>query len=441
MSLHPALSEALSLAVEPRPAPALTCRDTRLPDLPGKVHAVIGMRRSGKTSFLRQLQARWRQTVPPEQALYLSFDDDRLIGIGPEQLSSLVEEFYRRYPDLRGRRRVQWCLDEIHCVPGWERFLRRLLDTEEVGLVVSGSSAQMLSREVHTSLRGRGIETLIMPFSFREALRHRGEEPPADPRRWSPALRSSIEARLLTYLDEGGFPEAQGLDVHTRFRLLQGYVDSVLFRDVVERHAVSQVAALRWLVRHCLRNPASLFSAHRLHQDLRAQGHGVAKDAVHAFLAHLTDAFLISTVPLATESERRRNSNPRKLYPADPGLIHAFETSGRAQRGRALETAVFHELIRRGRDVAYVLTDERLEVDFLARPPGGTEELIQVCTDLSDPQVRERELRAMAAAALQFPQARRLLLVLTHDQATSVSMPGLEVLPVAAWMLERPAVT
>lgn len=68
---------------------------------------------------------------------------------------------------------VHWFLDEIQVVPGWERFARRVLDTERCEPVISGSSARMLSREVHTSLRGRGIATVIRPFSFREYLRDR----------------------------------------------------------------------------------------------------------------------------------------------------------------------------------------------------------------------------------------------------------------------------
>ncbi len=80
----------------------------------------------------------------------------------------------------------------------------------------------------------------------------------------------------------------------------------------------------------------------------------MAKDAVHAMLGYLIDAFLISAVSLATDSERRRNSNPPKIYPADPGLIPAFDRSGRANVGHALETAVLHELERRGAEVGYV---------------------------------------------------------------------------------------
>ena len=206
-----------------------------------------------------------------------------------------------------------------------------MLDSERVEIVVSGSSARMLSREVHTSLRGRGMETVIRPFSFREFLRYRGEEPEREAQQWTSAERSLVEKRFREYLVEGGIPETQGLSPALRFELLQGYVDTVLFRDVVERYGVSQVAALRWLVRQCLRNPAGSFSVHRLHQDLKAQGHGVAKDAVHAMLGYLLDAFLLGAVPLATESERQAQLESAQALPGGPG------TDPRLRRERSLE--------------------------------------------------------------------------------------------------------
>ena len=172
MALHPVLEEKLNAALAPVPAEPMTRRDAALPEIPKKVHAVTGMRRSGKTTFLQQLAAESRRGAAPELALYLSFDDDRLADITADQLSALLEEFYRRYPQLRRRTTVAWFFDEIQLVAGWDRFVRRVLDTENVQVVVSGSSARMLSREVHTSLRGRGIETTIRPFSFREFLRH-----------------------------------------------------------------------------------------------------------------------------------------------------------------------------------------------------------------------------------------------------------------------------
>ncbi len=118
------------------------------------------------------------------------------------------------------------------------------MDSERVEFVVSGSSARMLSREVHTSLRGRGMETVIRPFSFREFLRHRKEEPTKPARQWTAAQRSSVENRFREFMVGGGFPEAQGLTPALQVELLQSYVDCVLFRDEVERFEVSQVNSI-----------------------------------------------------------------------------------------------------------------------------------------------------------------------------------------------------
>lgn len=436
MNLHPILNEKLSSALLPLENKTLTRRDALLPQLPDKVHAVIGMRRAGKTSFLHQLQVEKRRGEASEQSLYISFDDERLSDIDAGQLSLLLEELYRRFPGLRGQRKVTWYLDEIQLVPGWDRFVRRVMDSEAVEIVVSGSSARMLSREVHTSLRGRGLATVIRPFGFREFLRHRGEEPEVEARRWTAARRSLIENRFAEFLRVGGFPEAQGVRPADRLQLLQGYVDTVLFRDIVERYAVSQVAALRWLVRQALRNPAGSFSVHRLAQDLRSQGLGVGKEILAELLGHLMDAFLLSAVPVASESLRRQNSNPRKLYPADPGLIGAFDTGSRSNLGRALETVVYNELERRGAEVAYVKTASGFEVDFLARTAAGPQQLVQVCADLSQESTRRRELRALEEAGREFPDAQHLLLVADGESARALEPAGVRVLPVYEWLLE-----
>jgi len=274
MAVHPILIEKLNEAVSVDKPVLFTPRDARLPGIPKKVHAVIGMRRAGKTTFLRQLQTERRLSLPPERAVYISFDDDRLADLPAGQLSQLLEEYYRRYPELRGRETVYWYFDEIQLVSGWERFVRRVLDSEQVEIVVSGSSARMLSREIHTALRGRSVETIIRSFSFREFLRHRGEEPAKPAGEFKATERSLIEKRFREYLETGGFPEAQGLDTRMRVELLQGYVQAVIFRDILERYGITQVAALRWLVRQCLRNPAGSFSVHRLDHDLipKAQG-------------------------------------------------------------------------------------------------------------------------------------------------------------------------
>ena len=191
------------------PLPSMTRRDVRLPKVHGKALAVIGMRRSGKTTFLWQCLAdRLTEGAPRESLLYFSFEDERLAGMKAGELSWIVEEFFRLQPGLRDARKATFFFDEIQTVPGWEGFARRLLDTEKVEMFLSGSSARLLSREVATSMRGRAMEVMIHPFSFREALRHTGAEPDAAWERLPKAVRSDLDRRLSLYLAQGGFPEA-----------------------------------------------------------------------------------------------------------------------------------------------------------------------------------------------------------------------------------------
>ncbi len=417
------------------PLPALTRRDIRLPKMRNKAVTLIGMRRSGKTSFLwQELARRHAAGVAREGLLYFSFEDERLAGMTARELGLVVEEYYRLNPDWRDGRRATFFFDEIQAVPGWESFARRLLDSEAIDLFLSGSSAKLLSREVATSMRGRAVEAVVYPFSFREVLRHHESEPKKPAVRLTKAERSALDRHLLDYLWTGGFPEAQGLEDRDRLELLKGYVDVVLLRDIIERHAVSHPLALRWLVRQLLGNPAGSFSISKFYGDLKSQGIAVAKDTLHGFLGHLEDAFLVRVVSLATDSERRRMVNPRKVYPIDPGLIPVFDRSGKSNLGHALETCVLIELDRRGAEVGYVRTPGGSEVDFLARYPAGGEELIQVCASLDDPATRERELRALAEAAALHPRASRSLIALDMPVAPDVPQ-GTLLHRAADWML------
>jgi len=429
--LNQQLTESLT-----RPLPALTRRNIRLPQVPGKAFAVIGMRRAGKTSFLWQcLGDRLQAGRPRESLVLLGFEDDRLAGMNATDLDWLLEEYFRRHPEFRGKMEVTLCLDEIQTVPGWERFARRVLDTEKVALFLSGSSAKLLSREVATSLRGRGLEVLVHPFSFREALRHAGREPKQPWNRPTRAERSEVDHRLRHYLTAGGFPEAQGLEARDRGELLQRYVDVAILRDVIERHGVTNPEALRWLQRQLLGNPGGGFSVQKFYNDLRSQGLAVGKDTLHEYLAHLEDSFLVRTVWLAAKSARRRMVNPRKAYPVDPGLIPTDPRTGQTQWGHALETAVMVELERRGYDVGYLKTDEGWEVDFLATGPGRKPLLLQVCVSAADPTVLEREARALKIARAAHPSAQALLLTL--DAAAPAPLPhGVSWVTASSWLLE-----
>lgn len=229
------------------------------------------MRRAGKTTFLHQMRReRFEQGTTREQLPYVNFEDERLVDLAAAKLHVIVEAHYRRFPALRGRETVTWCFDEIQLVKGWERFIRRLLDTERVEIFLTGSSATMLSREIATSLRGRAWEVVMHPFSFEETLRHLGKPIPPRIDFLSAAERSNIEHTFHAWLITGGFPEAQEPVTATRHQLLHDYVDVAILRDVVERHHVSNIAGLRWMVRHLLGNAGSLFCVEKFYAALKS---------------------------------------------------------------------------------------------------------------------------------------------------------------------------
>jgi uncharacterized protein len=426
------LSESLAAPITP-----LTPRDIRLPQIPGKAMAVIGVRRCGKTSFLRlRIAERLAEGRPRESQLLLSLEDERLVGLSAADLGWLLEEHERQFSGLRESGAMSLYLDEVQLVPGWQTLVRRLLDIGGIEVFVSGSSAKLLSREVATSLRGRGMEVLVHPFSFREVLRHAGQEPEAPWERLNSTARAALDGALRRYLEEGGFPEAQQTERRDRLALLKGYVDVMVLRDVIERHHVRNTPALRWLQRHLLATPGGNFSMKKLYDSLRSQGVPVAKDTLYEYLDHLQDAFLIRTVGMHSTSERQRMVNPRKAYPIDPGLIPLYERLGRRHFGRALETAVMLELERREYTVDWLRTREGWEVDFIAQRPGEPPLLVQVSLDTEEPETWAREVRSLEAAARAYPSARAHLVTFDSTLPAHALPPTIEWMPASRWLLE-----
>ena len=423
------------------PIPKFTRRDIYVPNLRGKAIAVIGMRRTGKSTFLWQLLSdRLAKGSSRESLLYFSFEDERLTGMKAVDLQLLVEEFYRLHPGIRDKKTAVFFLDEIQVVSGWESFVRRLLETEKIELFISGSSARLLSREVATSMRGRAVEAIVHPFSFREYLRHVGREPENEPDRLPKSQRSFLEKDLREYLSTGGFPESVGVEPRDRFHLLRGYVDTALLRDVIERHGVSHPIALRWMIHHLLANAAGSFSINKFYNDLRSQGIPIAKDTLHEYLAYLEDAFLVRSISISSGSERRRMVNPRKVYPIDMGLITLFDPSGKLNIGHALETCVMLELERRGAEVSYVKNAAGSEVDFLAQYHDGRRELIQVCSEMDTPDVRKREIQGLIDASAENKAASAHLIVLNSERPSDIPK-SIKLHTASAWLLSESAKT
>ncbi len=430
-----ALFEQLVADHQTREFPKATPRAVQLPALPGKADVVVGMRRSGKTWLLYDRLAKLEaEGVRRSRTFYLNFEDERLQPLTLDSLTLAIEAFYRNDP--RARREKCWLFfDEIQNVDGWERFVRRLLDSERVQIVVTGSSARLLGREVATSMRGRSLSTELLPFGFDEALAHASIPVP---KRMPPpaAERSELERAFVNYLDVGGFPEVQALESSVRTRVLQEYIDVALFRDVVERHRVQNTVALRHLVRRLLRSPAAMFTVNKLYNDLKSLGVATSKDALHEYLAYVQDAYLAFLVPIDDESERRRAVAAKKVYLVDHGLARAVTLFRQEDRGHHLENVVYLALRRSGGEIAYHVTPEGFEVDFVVRRHGEPSALVQVCATLGDAKTRERELRALASAMEHLGLRESTIVTLGEPESLKTASGHVRVVPAWRWLLE-----
>ncbi len=417
------------------PLQTVTPREVTVPSLPGKATALVGMRRVGKTSWMfGAMRARLAEGLPRERLVYVNFEDERLARLTLDGLRELPEAAYRLAPAEPGAERW-FFLDEIQNVQGWERFVRRLVDAPGVRVVITGSSSKLLSAEVATSMRGRSLATEIAPFSFREALDFHGVArpvhlPPGE------VERGHIERAFLRYVETGGFPEVQNVDARVRDAILRDYVDVVILRDVIERHGVSNVPVLRQLVRRLLGAPGGEFTVNRFVNDLKSQGIAASRESVHALMEHLADAFLVTPLHIASDSQRKRAANPSKVYPIDPALCVSSAITRSPNLGHALEVLVHAELRRRGYEVAWARTAAGAEIDFVARKRGAEPLLVQVCWDFSDPGTRARELRGFDEAAVEHEIRQGLVITTTATEDLSVGRCDVAIRPAWWWLLE-----
>jgi predicted AAA+ superfamily ATPase len=413
----------------PQPMP----RQAALPQIAGKADVVIGMRRAGKTWFcFQQINALLDTGIPRSQILYLNFEDDRLLGFEVAHFQQVLDVYYARYPHHRDTGSY-FFFDEIQRIDQWEAFIRRLLDTEKVNVCLTGSSSKLLSTEIATSLRGRALTIEMFPLSFREFLAfNRQLEVP--PRTFGARTAATLRNAAQRYLTVGGFPEVQPLDRSLRREVLQSYVDAVLLKDVIERHRVSNVPALKHLVRSVMAAPGGKFSVNKFYHTLRSMGFKCTKNSLYAYLDHLVDAFVFSKVPLHTRSEKARLLNPPKMYTVDTGLLDAMTLRNSSDNGPLLENLVFMHLRRGGYDVDYVATKDGGETDFFARRQSdGAVKLIQACWDLTDAKTLAREVQGLQSAMAQFgiPEGT----IVTWDDAEERD-DGIHVVPVWKWLLD-----
>ncbi|HHU14137.1 MAG TPA: ATP-binding protein [Lentisphaerae bacterium] len=416
-----------------RRIPETVPRDICIKKMAGKVSVLTGMRRTGKTSLcfqtMRELLA---AGVARERLLYLNFEDDRLAHVRVGDLQWIVEAFYGANPALK-EQTCWFFFDEIQRVDQWELFIRRILDNERVEVMLTGSSAKLLSREIGTAMRGRSLATEVFPLSFCEYCRFQDVHVP-ERSVYGDRDRYALAKAAEGYLRTGGFPEVQKCEEDIWRTVLQEYADVVILRDVIERHGLGNYAAVKALARHIVQNPGQLLSVTRLAATFSQAGIACGKNLLFDVLDHLHDAFFCFPVEVHDRSLNRRQVNPKKVYAADTGLCRAFSSGITGDRGAALEGVVFTTLRAGGFCPDYVVTPQKTGVDFVYKDGDGWQ-FVQACWSLADAETAAREFRGLADALPLHPKAGRTLVTWNEEGERD----GVRIVPLWRWLLEHDA--
>ncbi len=402
----------------------------------GKATVCIGVRRGGKSTYLFQVMDRLkREGVARENILYINFFDDRLHDLQRDGLGLVTEAYYSLYPEKKGAETVYCFFDEIQAVEGWEPFVDRLMRTETCEVYLTGSSSRMLSKEIATQMRGRALSWELFPFSFREFLDCRGID---SSRPWSTKKRLTVRKTFEAYWEIGGFPEVSDLSRRLRVKIHQEYFQTVLLRDLVERHDVSHPKAVVDLAHRLVDNAASLYTVNSLTGFLKALGHKVPKSSVSEYLDWFEDAYFLFTVQLFDASLARTRTNPKKVYCIDHALVTSVSPGILVNSGHLLENLVFMALRRISNDIRYVKTRCGLEVDFVALIRGRPRMLVQVCESLADPRTRKREVAALSEAMAELNLVSGTIVTRGEEGEIPVGSGKIEIVPAWRFLLELP---
>ncbi len=392
-----------------------------------KIVSLIGVRRSGKTYVLFSLIEQLRQRGDGKNIVYINFEDDRLYPIGLKDLDGLLEGYYELYPHKRDEK-VYLFLDEVQNIKGWERYIRRIDDTENVQIFITGASSKLLSSEIATSLRGRTITYEIFPFSFREYLRYKEIEINL----YSSKSVSYIQNAFNSYLVDGGFAETFDERPDVQKRILKDYLDLIVYKDVVERYTIRNQSLLKHLIKYMFVNMGTLVSINKLYNEYKSQGYKIGKDTLMDYISYLQEAYTVFTTPIYRNSVREEQRNPKKLYAIDNGFKKLFSISISDDYSKLYENMAFLHLRRKSREVYYFKQTQ--EVDLYMKE--DKEYLVNVSYAIEDEKTLQREVKALLEGMVYFKLDSSYLVTANRDETIEIEGKKIVVVPMWKWLLE-----
>lgn len=409
-------------------------RDISLPINRKKIITVPGVRRCGKSTMMEiAINKLVAAGVDSRHILWLGFDDERLKNMTSDELDDVIVSYMEMYPDI-SIKEVHMFFDEIQLIKDWEYFVLRVYKTYCKNIYVCGSNATMLSSELSSALRGYPLEYETYPLSFKEYCRFKGIDTQGFLEQDKARLRTTFEV----YNMESAFPEIVLTDSQSeKIKLLHGYFDTMLLKDLVEHYKISNISVVRYFVKRIMANLTKPTSIHSIYKDIKSQGLKVSKDDLYLWANYICDIFMFIRIPKYDRSLVKEQKALDKYYCIDNGLRGAVLMPQSNDNGKGLENIVLLQLVRTqlpSDKITYYQGEK--ECDFVLQRNEAVAQLVQVTWDMMEEGTREREIGGLLEAS----QATGCdnLLIITKEEENSIERDGkqIKVMPAWKWLLQ-----
>ena len=374
---------------------------------------ILGVRRSGKSIFSLLLSKQLKVN-----AAYINFDDERLIGLKTEDLNKILQAFYELYGDVE-----LIVLDEIQNIKGWELFANRLRRTKKI--IITGSNSKLLSGELSTHLTGRHIDFILHPFSFKETL---GFSPDI----YLTEDRAKVRRQLSAYIRGSGFPEFRKFGSSIIVKIYEDIIN----KDCIMRHDIRDWSAFKELARYLISNFSSEFTYSKLSKVFNIKDVHTARN----YVSYIKEAFLIVILERFSPKLKQQAIAPKKVYASDHGFCNFVSFRLSKDIGKIFENIVCIELLRKKAvnnniEVYYWKDHQQSEVDFVVKQGLKIKQLIQVCYNLDNIKIREREIKALLKASKELKCKNLLIITSDKEEDETVENRKIKYIPLWKWLL------
>lgn len=415
-------------------------RDISIPIDSDFINTITGPRRAGKTYFCFQLidQIKKQKKGIENNILYINFEDEKLLNANAKDLDNLLETFYELF-SVNEKENLYLFLDEIQKVKNWDSWVRRIYDTnKKVKIIVTGSSSKLLSKEISTKLRGRALNTEIFPLDFKSYLKWKNIEYNLNTILYS-KKKKEIKKNFKEYLIQGGYPSIV-LDNKIKDEVLQNYYESMILKDIIERHNLKEIKKLRTLASLLFDSVTKEISYNKIANKMSSLGYNISKNTIIEYVSYFEDSYLFFQNLKYEYSTTKQLGSIKKIYCIDNGLLNSVSFKFSEDFGKLIENLVFLELKKRKKEVFF--HRDEYECDFILKEKNKVSEAIQVTSSLNEKN-EKREINGLMEALNKHRLKEGLILTYENpgenediEKTKTINGKSVKIKPVWKWLLE-----